>query len=170
MSQQDLEKLVQAFVVSGLDYCNSVFTGLCKKSVRKLQLIQNAAARVLNKTKRVEHITPVLRSLHWIPVAYRIDFILFILLTYKALNGLGPQYMSDMLPCYEPPRALRSSGAGLLIVPRLRTKHAEVAFSFYAPRKWNKLPENLRSSPTLSSFNKSSLKTLLFTAAYPEAF
>ena len=61
-------------------------------------------------TKTVEHITPVLRSLHWLPVIYTIDFKM-ILLTYKALNGLGPQYMSDMLLCYEPPRALRSSGA-----------------------------------------------------------
>ena len=96
MSQQDLEKLVHAFVFSRLDYCNSVFAGLCKKSVKKRQLIQNAAARVLTKTKRLEHITPVLRSLHWLPVAYRIDFKI-ILLTYKALNGLGPHYMSDML-------------------------------------------------------------------------
>ncbi|XP_049912490.1 3-oxo-5-alpha-steroid 4-dehydrogenase 2-like, partial [Epinephelus moara] len=51
-----------------LDYCKGVFTGLSKKSIRQLQLVQNAAARVLTNTKRVEHITPVLKSLHWLPV------------------------------------------------------------------------------------------------------
>ena len=73
MSQQDLEKRVHAFIFSRLDYCNGVFTGLTKTSIRKLQLIQNAAARVLTDTKKVDHITPVLKSLHWLPVCQIID-------------------------------------------------------------------------------------------------
>ncbi|XP_068571421.1 uncharacterized protein [Cebidichthys violaceus] len=164
MSQQDLEKLVHAFIFSRLDYCNGVFTGLCKKSTRKLQLIQNAAARVLTKTKKVDHITPVLRSLHWLPVQQRIDFKI-LLLVYKALNGLGPKYISDLLLPYVPSRPLRSSGTGLLSVPRVRTKHGEAAFSFSAPHIWNKVPESCRSAETLSSF-KSRLKTFLFAAAF----
>ena len=164
MSQQDLEKLVHAFIFSRLDYCNGMFTGLTKKSIRQLQLIQNAAARVLTNTKKIEHITPVLKSLHWLPVYQRIDFKI-LLLVFKALNGLGPKYISDLLIRYEPSRPLRSSGTGLLSVPRVKTKHGEAAFSFYAPHIWNKIPENCRSADTLSSF-KSRLKTFLFAAAF----
>ncbi len=109
MSQQDLEKLVHTFIFSRLDYCNGVFTSLPKKSIRQLQLIQNAAAQVLTNTKRVDHITPVLRSLHWLPVSQRIDFKI-LLLVYKALNGLGPKYITDLPQNYEPSRPLRSSG------------------------------------------------------------
>ncbi|XP_057686102.1 uncharacterized protein avpr2aa isoform X3 [Corythoichthys intestinalis] len=139
--------------------------GLDKKSVRKLQLVQNAAARVLTNTRKLDHITPVLKSLHWLPVSQRVDYKI-LLLIYKTLNGLGPKYMLDLLDSYETSRPLRSSGTGLLHVPRTRTKQDEAAFSYYAPHLWNKLPERLKYAQTVSSF-KSGLKTLLFSTAYP---
>lgn len=165
LTQQDMEKLMHAFIFSRLDYCNGIFTGLDKKSVRKLQLVQNAAARVLTNTRKLDHITPVLKSLHWLPVSQRIDYKI-LLLVYKTLNGLGPKYMLDLLESYETSRPLRSSGTGLLYVPRTRTKQGEAAFSYYAPHLWNKLPEGLKYAQTVSSF-KSGLKTLLFSTAYP---
>ncbi len=85
LSKQDTEKLVHAFIFSRQDYCNGVCTGLNKRSIRQLQLVQIATARVLTNTKKVEHIMLVLKSLHFLPVRQRID-----LLICKALNGLGP--------------------------------------------------------------------------------
>ena len=140
----------------------SVFTGLTRKSIRKLQMIQNAAARVLTDTRKVDHITPVLRSFHWLPVDQRID-LKILLLVFKSLNGLGPKYIDDLLHHYEA-SSLRSSGSGLLSVPRITTKHGKAAFSYYAPTIWNKLPKSCTSAETLPIF-KSRLKTHLFAAA-----
>ncbi|XP_029297016.1 uncharacterized protein LOC115014371, partial [Cottoperca gobio] len=107
LSQNDAEKLVHAFVTSRLDYCNSLLSGCPKKSLKTLQLIQNAAARVLTRTRKRDHITPVLAALHWLPVKYRIEFKI-LLLTYKSINGQAPAYLKDLIVPYKPTRALRS--------------------------------------------------------------
>ncbi len=137
-----------------------------QRSPLNVQLIQNTAARILTRTRTSEHITPVLRSLHWLPVTFRIDFKV-LLLVYKSLNGLGPKYMSDMLTEYKPNRPLRSLGSSQLEIPRVHTKQGESAFSYYAARSWNQLPEEIRYAKTLATF-KSSLKTHLFSCAFVE--
>ncbi len=163
VSSHDLEKLVHGFITSRVDYCNGL---LPEKSVRQLQLIQNTAARILTRTRKPEHITRVLRSLHWLPVTFRIDFKA-LLLVYKSLNGLGPKFIADMLTEYKPNRPLRSVGSSQLEIPRVHTKHGESAFSYYAARSWNQLPEEIRCAKTLATF-KSSLKTHLFSCAFVE--
>lgn len=164
MSKPDLEKLMHAFISSRLDTGNSILKGLPQKSITQLQLIQNAAARVLMRTKKIDHITPVLKSLHWLPVCHRIDFKI-LQIVYRSLNGPAPKYIDELLLSYNPPRTLRSSGTGQLIVPRIKTKQGGAAFSYYAPHCWNSLPESIRSAPTLAIF-KSRLKTHLFTLAF----
>jgi len=115
LSQKDAEKLVHAFVTSRLDYCNSLLSGCSNKSLKSLQLIQNAAARVLTKTKKRDHMTPVLAALHWLPVKSRITFKI-LLLTYKALIGDAPSYLKELVVPYCPTRELRSLNVGLLVV------------------------------------------------------
>ncbi len=75
--------------------------------------------------------------------------------------------MADMLTEYKPNRPLRSLGSSQLEIPRVHTKQGESAFSYYAARSWNQLPEEIRCAKTLSTF-KSSLKTHLFSCAFVE--
>ena len=119
----------------------------------------------LTRTRGREHITPVLRSLHWLPVCFRTDFKV-LLLVFKCLNGHGPSYLSDLLLPYQPSRVLRSSGTGLLIIPKVRTKtHGETTFSHRGPRLWNSLPEGIRTAETADIF-KRRLKTHMFNLAF----
>ncbi|KAJ0022765.1 hypothetical protein NQD34_014899 [Periophthalmus magnuspinnatus] len=123
-----------------------------KSTIRSLQLVQNAAARVLTGTKRRDHISPVLQYLHWLPVELRIKFKV-LLLTYKTLNSMDTSYLQDAIVLYQPNRALRSQNAGLLVVPRVsKSTVGGRAFSYQAPVLWNQLPADVKQAPTVSVF------------------
>ncbi len=107
LSMSNAETLIHAFMTSRLDYCNALLGGCSARLINKLQMVQNAAARVLTRTRKYDHISPVLSTLHWLPTKHRIDFKI-LLITYKALNGLAPQYLSELLSHYSPSRPLRS--------------------------------------------------------------
>ena len=124
--------------------------------------MQNTAARVVTVTKKFDHITPVLIQLHWLPVHFRILFKV-LLLVYKALNGMAPLYITELLSHRTCSRSLRSTA---LAVPKSRLKtYGDRAFSVAAPKLWNELPLDLRSLDTINLFKKH-LKTDLFKKAY----
>ena len=165
LSQKDTERVVHAFISSKLDYCNGLFYGLPSSEIQKLQRLQNAAARLITRTKKSDHITPVLINLHWLPIEHRVIFKL-LLYTYKALHGLAPDYLANLLTFYKPVRILRSSRSINLSVPRSRTStYGDRSFACVSPRLWNKLPDFIRYSETLDSF-KTRLKTHLFKIAF----
>ncbi|XP_053138881.1 uncharacterized protein LOC128339283, partial [Hemicordylus capensis] len=158
----DLKTVVNLLVTSRLDFCNALYVGLPLYVVRKLQLVQNAAARLVSGSSRRDHITPLLMELHWLPIGFRAKYKVLVI-TYKALNGLGPRYLRERLLRYEPHRPLRSLEEVRLQLPPTRLMATQRrAFSAAAPRLWNALPAEIRSSPSLSIFRKH-LKTHLFS-------
>ena len=165
LSLPDTETLVHAFITTKLDSCNSLLVGLPKSLLDRLQSVQNSAARLITRSKKYEHITPVMKQLHWLPVSFRITYKI-LLITYKALNGLAPGYIRDLLHVYRPARQLRSSARNLLSVPTIKlATYGQRSFSHAAPMLWNSLPDSLRHCATLSSF-KLNIKTYLFKQAY----
>lgn len=164
LSNDALKTVVHAFISSKLDYCNSLLAGIPECVMKKLQYLQNSAARVVTDTRKNDHITPILKELHWLPVRSRVDFKI-LLLTHKALHDKAPPYISDMLS-YKEGRQSRSTKLKLLMVPRTKcVTFGDRAFSVYAPTKWNQLPLEIRSIDCVEKF-KSALKTHLFRKHY----
>ncbi len=112
LSFQDLEKVIHGFITSRLDYCNALYLGLPKSLLARLQMVQNAAARLLTGAKKHDHITPILASLHWLPVSFRIQFNI-LLIVFKALNGQAPSYISDLISFKSTSKPLRSANKAL---------------------------------------------------------
>ena len=165
LSKEDLKRLVNALVISRLDYANSILYGLPKYELDKLQRVQNAAARLITGKKKSDHITPVLKDLHWLPIKYRINFKI-MLLVYKSLHNLAPDYLQKIIEERCPTRTLRSSRRSLLSTPKIyTTTYGKRAFSHAAPELWNSLPEYIKSAESILEF-KSFLKTYLFKEAY----
>ena len=165
LSLADTERLVHAFITSKLDNANSLLYGLPKFLIDRLQNVQNAAARVVTRTRKYDHIKPVLKQLHWLPISQRIKYKI-LLLTYKALNGQAPNYITELQEPYVPTRNLRSSSKNLLKVPPVKLiGYGHRCFSFVAPSLWNSLPNNIRESGSLSDF-KTCIKTYLFNKFY----
>ena len=165
LSTHDLEIVIHSLITSRLDYCNSLYLGINQSALSRLQRVQNAAARLLTVTKKRDHITPILASLHWLPVQFRVK-LKNLLFVYKALNGLAPAYISDLIKYPSTTRHLRSTDLGMLEVPPTRLRlRGDRAFSVAGPRLWNSIPLHIRSAPSIESF-KSRLKTLFYSQAF----
>ena len=167
LSQDTTRTLVNAFVTSRLDYCNSLLYGLPATHLNKLQRVQNTAARLICNISRFDHITPTLYNLHWLPVKFRIDFKV-LLITYKAVHGLAPEYITDIITVKPKSHySLRSNSELLLQKPRLKTLKTlgDRSFALAAPTLWNGLPVEIRHAESVSSF-KRLLKTYLFRKAF----
>lgn len=157
LSFKDFQRIIHIFILTRLDYCYGLYVGISQASLSRLQMVQNAAARLLMGTRKWEHITPILASLHWLPVNFRIQFQILVFV-FKSLNGLSLKYLSDLIKLYAPLRALRSADHLLLVVPRVTLKsRGDRAFAEVAPKLWNTLPLNIRQAQTLAVFKSSLL-------------
>ena len=164
LTQEAAQVLIQALVISRLDYCNSLLAGLPACAIKPLQLIQNAAARLVFNLPKFSHVTPLLRSLHWLPVEARIRYKTMVL-AYGAVRGTAPQYLQALIRPYTQTRALRSSTSGLLASLPLRKYSSRSAqsklFAALAPQWWNKLPHDARTAESITTFRRH-LKPHLF--------
>ncbi len=160
LSEHATQLLVQAPVLSRLDYCNALLAGLPASSIKPLQLIHNAARLIFNKPKRM-HVTPLFINLHWLPIAARIKFKT-LMFGYRTTSGSAPLYLNSLLQTYMPSRSLRSASERRITVPSQRgRKSLSLTFSLTVPIWWNDLPNSITAAESLPIFKKQ-LKTHLF--------
>ena len=159
------------FLTSHLDFCNRQVCGLPNNQLHKLQRIQNAAARLICNVGRFEHITPPppsLHRLHWLPINYRIQFKI-LLFVYKALNGIAPPYISELVNLKTASRYdLRNSDDTLLLSNssfKSRIILGDRSFKYVGPKLWNELLRDIRYANS-EHICKRLLKTHLFRKAY----
>ena len=129
LTPEATQQLVPAFVSSYLDNCNSLLFGLPKYQIAKLQKVQNAAARLVTKSKRSASITQILKRLHWLPVQERINYKI-LLITYRALKGLAPDYICNLLTVSTSRPGLRSSSMTKLFCRRTRRTWGDRAYIY----------------------------------------
>ena len=165
LDEENTAKLVHAFISSRIDYCNSLLYGIPDSTLVHLQRLQNSAARLVSRVRKSEHITPVLRSLHWLPVRQRIAFKI-LLMSHKVIYGNAPVYLQDLVQLYKPSRLLRSSSTCSLVPAKYKTvTYGSRAFAVSSATLWNQLPSELKDCDETSLF-KTKLKTFLFKQAY----
>ena len=138
-------QLMNALITTHFDFCNSILYNLSNNKIERLQRIQNQAARMLKRIVRCNHITPVLRELHWLKIH---DIIIFkiLLLTHKAVNNTAPEYLCDLIRFNVKITTIRTRASFdpcLLCVPPISKRCAnsffDRSFMYAAPTLWNGL-------------------------------
>jgi len=119
--------------------------GITDELMRCLQSVQNAAASLVMGTRRCDHISPMLRQLHWLPVRQRVVFKILTLI-HQSLSGNVPGYLIDdfRLVASIHVRQRRSADTGILVASRTRSSFEDRAFAAAELQVWNSLPPNLR--------------------------
>ena len=167
LSYDDRKSIVQAVIMSRIDYCNSLLVGVPAVQLSKLQRLQNAAARLVSNVAKYDHITSTLVKLHWLPVRFRVIFKI-AMLAHKCIYGNAPEYLKGLVKVKRTSRYnLRSDGGLLLEDYSARSKKTlgDRAFKRAAPKIWNILPEDIRMQDNYNIF-KGQLKTHYFRLAY----
>ena len=159
LSTKQMTILVQAVVISFLDYCNALYFGSGKSNYNQLQVIQNRACRIIFGLKKRDDVVEHMKSLHWLRINERVLFKV-LLLIYKCVHGLAPTYLNDLISFNNISLTRRNS----LHISLCQASHPR-AFQTAAPKLWSQLPDTIKSCASISSF-KSSLKTFLFKKSY----
>ena len=155
LSREQLKTVVNSLVVSCLDYCNCLFYGISERLLHQLQVIQNAAAKLVTGKYKYDHVGDDLRNLHWLNIKQRVIFKVG-LLAYKAVNGLSPVYLQNMF------QYNHYGHTPKLNVPAMDLSYGRRSFSFTGPRLLNNIPQYIVKSENVTIF-KSRLKTYLFS-------
>ena len=168
ISQDACHNAVRGLVLSRLDYANSLLLGAHEGDLKRLQRLQNKAARLVFACGRDQSSAVLMDALHWLPVKQRVYFKLF-LYVYKCIHNQAPSYLADIIKLQISnndlglrPRLRSFSDTTRLYVPRSCRRAGDVSFAIGVPKLWNALPIEVREAGSVTRF-----KRLLKTYLYP---
>ena len=167
LTDNSTKLLVQAVIMARVDYCNSLLYGTPAVHLAKLQHLQNSAARLISHTPRHHHITPVLYTLHWLPVRFRIEYQTAVI-TFKTIHGMAPKYLHDLIDIRQNRHYNLRSSKGIVLCDasgKFKRTLGDRSFRAAAPKIWNKLPDDVKVSQKLDTF-KRKLKTHYLKLAF----
>ena len=153
------ERVVNAMVTNNLDYCNSLLYGISGHQLLRIQRIQDTAARLILQRDRWSSTRVMLNELHCLPIRKRISFEVLLVL-YKAMHGLTPDYISVLATPYVPQRHLRSAKDNLLVVPKTQFYYGDITFTVAAAKMWNKLLAFRKRFQETWTFSRTILKLI----------
>ena len=164
LSYESLKTLAVALILSKISYCNTLLAGLPEKQLCRVQSLINTTARLIIGTRKFDHITPVLKKLHWFKVRDRVVYKILLLL-FQCRLGYGPKYISErLIPISEisERRKLRASNSTNLYVPKSKMSSiGKRRFEVEGSSLWNGLPKGSRRVRKVKDFGKR-LKTSFF--------
>ena len=154
LSTEAIKTLVASLVLSRLDYCNSLLTGLQDEKISKLQRAQNCAARLVLGKSNYHSSMDLLKTLHWLPIKVRVVYKIS-LMCFNFFQSYSPDYLNEIFLEYTPTRVLRFQDSRLLQVPRCNLKRVgERSISYAGPTIWNSLPLSLRFADNVAIFRR----------------
>jgi hypothetical protein len=155
-----LVTIINTLVFSKLYYCSSVWSGTTDTNIKKLQKVQNFAARIISDTRKYDHITPVLKSLKWTPVKINLYFRDAVM-AFKCMTGMAPGNLRNKFSTRGSVSGRTTRNSQQLNIPLCKTKTGQRSFYYRSVSIWNKLPPVVKLSECLSSFKRNLRKYLL---------
>ena len=141
--------IINSLAFSKLFYCSSMWSSTTKKNIARLQKVQNFAARIVTGARKYEHITPMLKELHWLPVAKQLE-VRDILMAFKCIKGLAPPSLCNKFSTRSQVHTRNTRNKDKIHIPSFRSTAGQRSFSYRAVQLWNDLPESLAN---IESFN-----------------
>ena len=145
-----LVTVINSLVFSKLYYCSTVWSNT-DRNIRKLQGIQNFAARIVSGTRKYDHITPVLKELRWIPVQLKLYYREAIM-AFKCMTGAAPTYLSSQFVSRGSISGRSTRQTSHLNIPLLKSASGQRTFYYRAVKLWNNLCPELKASKTIREF------------------
>ena len=154
--------MINAFVFSKLFYCSTVWGNTSKSNIKKLQLVQNFAGKIVLGLKKFDHISQGLKSLGWLSIEDKLRLNTAVMV-HKCLQHRVPIYLKDKFVYRSQVhnRQLRSVDNNELNLPHCRLSTGQRSFAFRGAKVWNSLPLDLKLTSSLRTFKKNVCELLV---------